>query len=245
MRNYSFLGALMICSLMSYGQTRVSFSSGINISNLTEDLVSQYGFDTFREDYIAAGGSATSEVKNSVRVGFYLAAQADFSLNESTFLRSGLKFMNTGDSYFFKTDDVVLQSSSGTETDEKYKFRQRLSYVAIPVNLGKTVSDKVLFYGGLTTALNVSNVLKASYFEADGDKVKQKWEKDDNPVDARGMVIFLNGGLNYFFSVGSMECFLDFAFNHSLSSVYDDPNVDPAFDNANAWNLDMGIGIRL
>ena len=63
--------------------------------SIGSDLITEYGFDAFRENYIAAGGSATSEVKNSVRVGFYISAEADFFLNEKLFIRSGLKFMNT------------------------------------------------------------------------------------------------------------------------------------------------------
>ncbi|MEO9872865.1 outer membrane beta-barrel protein [Ekhidna sp.] len=245
MKKSFIVWTLVLCSLISYSQIKISFSTGMNVSNLTEDLVTQYGFDTFREAYIDAGGSATSEVKNSVRIGFYLAALADIPLNESVFIRSGLKYMNTGDSYFFKTDDVVLQSSSGSETDEKYKFRQRLSYLSIPLNMGKSLSKKIGIYGGVTPSINVGNIVKINYFEEDGDKVKQKWEKDDNPVDARGVVMFLNGGMNYFFIGDKVDYFIDFGFNYALSSVYDDPDAESIFKEANAWNIDLGFGIRL
>ncbi|MEM7298902.1 MAG: hypothetical protein AAF391_11625 [Bacteroidota bacterium] len=240
-----FVACALALAIGSFGQTKINFKSGINVSSLTSDLISEYEFDTFREAYIALGGSATSEVKNSVRVGFYLSAEADFYLNETLFIRSGLKFFNTGDSYFFKTNDVVLVSSSGSESDERFKFRQRLGYFSIPVNIGKQVSDRVTLYGGFTPSINVSNVMRASFFEADGDDVKEEWSKSDNPAEPRSMIILVNGGLNYLFPGGSVEYFIDFGFDYSLSSVYNDPTLTADFENANALNINIGFGMRL
>ena len=241
MKKVLFTSALLV-SLIGSAQTRVNFTAGMNVSNLTSDLISEYGFDDFREAYIALGGSATSEVRNSVRVGFYISALADFYLNESMFIRSGLKFQNTGDSYYFSTNDVVLVSGN-TETDERYKWRQRLGYLSIPVNIGKLASDKVTLYGGLTPSLNVANITKLNYFEADGDDVKIKWEKGDT-YEPRNMLVFLNGGMNFLFPGGSVEYFFDLGFNYSLSSVYDDP-AGGDLNSANAWQFDIGFGVRL
>lgn len=231
-----------------FSQTRFNFTTGMNVSSLSEDLMSDYGFDVFRENYITAGGSATSEVKNSVRTGFYVAAESDIFLKENLFLKAGLKYATVGDSYFFKTDDVVLQSSSGSSTDEKYKLRPRLDYFLIPVNIGVDVSETVSLYAGLTPGFNVNNILRSNRFEIDGDDVKIKWDKADNPVEARGLTTFLNFGTSFYIQdSSSFRYAFDLRFNYSLSTVYDDSRLDPSSDisNTRIWSFELGMGIAL
>ncbi|MEP5611616.1 MAG: hypothetical protein ABJP45_05170 [Cyclobacteriaceae bacterium] len=239
-----------ICfSLISTSQTRFDFFVGTTISSLSEDLMVDYGFEQFREDYIDAGGSTTSDAKNSVRLGIYLAAEADFSIGEKSFVKTGLKYVTTGDSYFFKTDDVVLQSSSGSESDEKFKLRPRLDYLAIPVNYGINVSDVISIYGGVTPSLNINNVIRTNRFEEDGDDLKQKWDSNDNPVAETSLVTFLNAGISYYLGEGSGTAMVfDLRFSQALNNVYDDSNFSNTtakFNDTKLWSLELGIGIAL
>lgn len=193
--------ALLFClSQFLVAQTRFDFIIGTTISSFDKDLMSDYEFDTRRDEYINAGGSATSEVTNSVRTGFYLAAEADFFVSETSFVKTGIKYTTTGDSYFFKTDDVVLQSSSGSKSDEKFKLRPRLDYLAIPINFGLKASDKISVYAGVTPHMALSNTLRNNRFEGgSNDDLKQKWDKTDKPINEATIVTFLNGGINYIF----------------------------------------------
>ncbi|MEP1095162.1 MAG: hypothetical protein ABJG78_08630 [Cyclobacteriaceae bacterium] len=248
MKKTLILTSLVFC-LQASGQTRFDFLAGTTISSLSEDLMTDYGFDQFRQDYIDDGGSATSDIKNSVRLGFYIAAEADFSIGEKSFIKTGLKYMTTGDSYFFKTDDVVLQSSSGSESDEKFKLRPRLDYLAIPVNYGVDVSQKISLYAGVTPSLSINNILRTNRFEADGDDVKQKWDKTDNPVSEASLVAFLNAGLSYYLGGNSgTPMIFDLRFSQSLNNVYDDSDFDNTttkFNDTKLWSLELGIGIAI
>lgn len=208
-----------------------------------------YGFNQIREDYIDVGGSVTSEAKNSVRMGIYFAAEADFSLGEKSFIKTGLKYTTTGDSYFFKTDDVVLQSSSGSESDEKFKLRPRLDYLAVPVNYGINVSEAISIYGGVTPSFNINNVIRTNRFEADGDDVKQKWDSNDNPVAEASFVTFVNAGISYYLGEASGTVMVfDLRFSQTLNNVYDDSNfanTTTKFNDTKLWSLELGVGIAL
>lgn len=239
--------SILLCmiGLCLYGQPRLNFAAGMSITNLTEDFIGEYGFDQFRSAYISQGGSATSEAKNGVRPGYYASLLGDFYTSERVFIRSGLKYFNAGDSYFFKTDDVVIQSNYGAESDGRYILRQQLSYLSIPVNIGKKL-DRVTLFGGAIVALNTSNFLRTSYYEADGSRVTMEWEKLDNPVAARNNLFFLNGGLDYFIpSGGRLGYFMEIGVSYSLASVYYDERAVASFRNAHALNIDLGFGIQL
>ena len=201
-----------------------------------------YGFENFREQYIAAGGTASSEAKNSLKVGGYISVMREFALSEKGLLRAGVKYWSTGDSYFFTTPDVEYQSSSGGSTDAKFKMRPRTDYLALPIQYGGRVSERITLYGGLTPAFNVNNIIRFNYFEGSGDDVDEKWDKFDNPVNARGMVVFVSTGLNYYMD---SKWVLEFNVNKSLNSVYDDPNAVQIINDAKSWNFELGIGIAL
>ena len=209
--------------------------------------MSEFGFVQFRQDYISAGGSATSEAKNSLRIGFYIAAEMDFNIQENSFIKTGLKFSTMGDSYFFKTDDVVFQQGS-SETDEKYKLRPRVDFLSIPINYGINVTDRLSLFVGVSPSIQVNNILRANRFEQKGtsDEVKIKWDKVDNPVAVRGLVNFLNIGSNFYWGTGSkMKYIFDFRFNYSLNSIYDDDLVVDKINNAKMWNVEVGFGIAI
>ncbi|MBV6644816.1 MAG: outer membrane beta-barrel protein [Cyclobacteriaceae bacterium] len=245
-----FLLLLALCFSQSLiAQKRFDFLVGATFSSFNTDLISEYGFDTFREEYINAGGSVTSEVKNALRPGFYIAVEGDFYLGEKTFLKTGLKYMTAGDSYYFKTDDVVLQSSSGSETDERFKLRPKLEYLSVPVNFGLDIGDKFSVYAGLTPSLTLNNVLRNNRFEGSGDDVKQKWDGSDNPVDEASIVTFVNAGVTYIFMGDSNPLLiLDLRVNHSLNSVYNDSDFDNSafdFNDTKLWSVELGIGLAL
>ncbi len=208
-----------------------------------------YGFDQVRQVYIDLGGNPTSDIKNSIRLGFYLSAEANFFIGEKSFIKTGVKYMTTGDSYFFKTDDIVLQSSSGSETDEKFKLRPRLDYVGIPVNYGIDISETISLYGGVTPSFSINNVLRNNRFEQDGDDVKQKWDSNDNLVEEASLVTFLDVGISYYLSKSSgLPLVFDLRFNTALNSVYDDSSFDNTtakFNDSKLWSVELGMGISL
>ncbi len=240
-----FISFLIFFTTTLTGQVRFDFLVGMNVSSFSTDLMEDYGFEVYRELYISQGGSATSEAKNSVRTGFYLAAEADLFISEKSFLKSGLKYTTLGDSYFFKTDDVVFRSSTGSESDEKYKFRPRLDYLAIPVNYGLQLSEYITIQAGVTAQFTLNNALRANYYEpGKNDSVKQKWENTEDVVEASSFVPFGNLGISYY----ANQLVFDLRYNQSLASVYDDPAFEGTtaqFNDTNLWNIEIGMGFVL
>lgn len=250
MRRVFVFMLVLIGTSAVFGQTKFNFLVGTNVTSFSQDLMSDYGFDQYRQDYISLGGSATSDIKNSVRMGFYLSAEADFYISEKAFVKTGVKYMTTGDSYFFKTNDVVFRSNTGSETDEKYKWRPRLDYLALPVNLGTDIGQRFSFFGGVTAGLNINNTLRINYFEpGKNDTVKEKWENLDTNVETAGLVFFLNGGVNYIIDQTlPFPVIMELRYHQSLNAVYSDPAFDGTttqFNNTNLWNLEIGIGVKI
>ncbi len=238
------LSGLLLISQIAICQPRFNFITGFNISSFSNDLLSDYGFDDFRTAYIMAGGSATSEAKNGVRAGFYIGAESDFYLSEKTFLRSGIKYLSIGDDFYFKTNDVEYEGQYGTTSDAKYNLRPRLDYFALPVSIGTDATDAISLYIGIAPHLNINNVLRRNSFEIkSNDEVKEKWDAEDNPVEARSVAIFMNTGVSWYVRDVANTMF-DFRVNYAVNTIYDDPQLNESSDigAARAFSFEFGIG---
>lgn len=236
----------MTILVTSHAQTRWNFLTGIGFSTFDTDLLENYGFEDSRESYIARGGSASSPSVNSIRPGFFLSISSDIKISEQEFIKVGIAYTTTGDAYYFKTDDIQYQGSYGTTSDAKIKMRPRLDYVAIKVNYGDRISDRISLYGGFTPGINVLNVIRTNKFTGDSDDLKEKWDRTDNDIVARPVVLFGNVGISYYLLDGLTV--IDLNINKSLMSVYNDPffnGTTALFNEAGMWNIEAGIGLYL
>lgn len=229
---------------VSFSQTKYFISAGTNYSSMTSDLTEEFGFDSFRQAYIDLGGSATSTVKNSIRVGFYLTVETDLALTKKSLLRFGVKYMTLGDSYFFKTDDVVLQSSNGSESDEKFKLRPRIDYLGIPLKYGYRIGDKIRILVGANSSIPIKNVIRTNRFDVNGSDVKQKWDTTENPIKESKLLVMLATGFNYSVIEGKVPLIVDFSFNYGLTNIYNDTQVT-IFNDSTLWSFEVGLGVGL
>jgi len=241
MKKYLLLVITVCIVHVGSGQTRWIAVTGMSTSSFTNDLMALYGFEDYRAAYLDAGGTASSAATNSIKVNGYIGMECDIKLAEKTFLKTGLKYLSVGDSYFFTTKDVQYQDSYG-KSDGRYIWRPRLDYLAVPLNYGIRQSDVLTLYAGITPHFNLDNLLRYSYYSGSGDDVEQKWERIDGPVDAKKMVLFANVGASYYLSQRSL---LDLRIHRSLGSVYDDAEVANTFNETGAWSVEIGFGLVL
>jgi hypothetical protein len=240
-RPFLLLASVLIFNA-SFAQTKWIIVTGTSYSSFNTDLMGAYGFEVFRDDYINSGGSASSPATNSIKVNGYFGIEADFKLSEKGFLKTGLKYVSVGDSYFFKTKDIQYQDGNGTKTDAKFIMRPRLDYLAIPLNYGIQTTETISIYAGITPHFNVGNIFRTNRFTGNARDVDEKWDKTNNPIDARRMVLFANVGATFYLSD---RLVFDSRVYRSLASVYDDPEFQVPFNEAKIWNVELGIGFKL
>jgi len=239
----SLLLALALLSVHALSaQTKWIIVTGTSYSSFNTDLMALYGFENFRDDYLNAGGTASSPATNSIKVNGYIGIESDITVSEKGLIKTGLKYVSVGDSYFFTTKDIQYKDSYGSKTDAKFIMRPRIDYLAIPVNYGIRQSERFSIYAGVTPHFNVDNLIRYNRFTGNVKDVKEKWERMDNPVNVKKMVLFANLGASYYMS---QRALLDLRIHRSLGSVYDDPNVSPTFNEANVWNVELGFGLAL
>jgi hypothetical protein len=234
-----FSVALLATSLS--GQNRWNFSTGGTFSSFDTDLMEAYGFENFRSNYILAGGTADSEAKNSLKGGGFLAVEYDFMISKKAFIKTGMRYTTLGDNFAFETRDIIYTNGYGSETNGKYKWRPRLDYLAIPLNIGVRPSEKVAIYGGLSPSINVKNVVRTNKFTGPADDLDEKWDATSDVVKATPVVLFANAGISYYAQDGAT--FFDLRVSRSLGHVYDDSTVNPIFSEAGAWNVEVGLGL--
>ncbi|MEQ9466842.1 MAG: hypothetical protein RLN88_05485 [Ekhidna sp.] len=237
---------LFLIGLSVFAQVKFHGQVGMTISTFDRDLMEEYGFIEYRQARIDDGINASSEAKNSVRPGAVVSIEMDVYLNDNTFLKTGVKYTNGGDSYFFKTPDIQYQRYYGLiTTDARFKYRPRLDYIAIPVNYGKKLGDFTI-YGGLTTHINMATALRANYFEGSGgNTVRERWDREDDLVKATKTVFFFNIGANYLIPAFDMDNVVSLNIGYSLNPVYDQPNAEGQINSARLWTIEIGYGITL
>ena len=237
---------LLIIGFSSIAQVRFYGQVGMTISTFDRDLMEEYGFIEYRQMLIDEGINASSEAKNSVRPGAVIGIEMDVFLNENTFLKTGVKYTNGGDSYFFKTTDIQYQRFYGLITsDARFKIRPRLDYIAIPINYGKKVED-FTFYGGVTPHINVASALRVNSFDARSpNDVREEWDREDDVVKATKTVYFFNLGANYLIPAFDFDNVISLNVSYSLNPVYDDPSATGQINDARLWTIELGYGITI
>ncbi|MEM7297889.1 MAG: outer membrane beta-barrel protein [Bacteroidota bacterium] len=236
--------AITLCSFfVASSQVKFYFQAGMTVSTFDTDLMDDYGFIDYRQGLIDGGVNASSEARNSIRPGAMVGLEMDVYVNENTFLKTGVKYTNGGDSFFFKTSDI--QYGNIIRSDARFKLRPRLDYISIPLNYGKQIKDFTI-YGGVTTAINVASALRVNSFDVSNpNNVQEDWDREDDLVIGNKTVFFLNAGLNYFIPAFDIDQVVSLNIGYSLNSVYDDPNVVGDFNNAGMWLIEIGYGITL
>lgn len=232
--------------ISSSAQVRFYGQVGMTISTFDRDLMEEYGFIDYRQSLIDGGINASSEAKNSVRPGAMIGIEMDISLNENTFLKTGVKYTNGGDSYFFKTTDIQYQRFYGLITsDARFKVRPRLDFIAIPINYGKKVDD-FTFYGGITPHINVASALRANSFDASNPgNVREEWDREDDLLKATKTVYFFNLGANYLLPAFDLDNVVSLNFGYSLNPVYNQPNAAGKINSAHLWMIEIGYGLTI
>lgn len=242
------IGCFLLCfSLTSicFSQVRLFFQGGMTVSTFNTNLMDDYGFVEYRQVLVDGGVNASSPATNSLRPGAWLGMELDVYLNEDSFLKSGVRYTNGGDSYFFKTPDI--QSGTLIPTDGRFKWRPRLDYIGIPLNYGKKFSDFTV-YGGLTTLINVATALRTNSFDiSNPNNVREEWDRTDDLVAARKTVFMFNVGANYFIPAFDVDQVISINIGYTLNNVYDDPNpfVAGDFNQAKLWMIELGYGVML
>lgn len=243
----TLLVSLFFLSITGYSQIKYNFSVGTNFTSFNNDIMEELGFEEYRQDYIDAGGSATSSAKNAFRMGFVLSAEMEIKLNEKSYFLTGMKYSTTGDSYNFSTDDVVLRNGNGSESDERIKMRPRLDYISIPINYGRAIHKRISIYGGFTPSINIKNDLRFNYYEGDNDDLKQKWDSFENPIEASQILLFANLGGKYILIDGkSPQLYTTLNFNYSLNNVYSDSIIEGTeIEATKLWSLEVTLGLTI
>lgn len=228
------------------GQVKLHGQLGLTFSTFDRDLMEEYGFIDYRQSLIDQGVNASTSARNSLRIGATIGIEIDVYLNENTFLKTGVKYTNAGDSYFFKTPDIQTQRLYGLlSQDAKFKIRPRLDYIAIPLNYGKEFND-FTFYGGVTTHINVATALRVNSFEnSGGNTVREEWDREDDLVAATKTVFFLNVGANYYLPAFDVDNVISINIGYSLNPVYDQPNAIGKINDAKIWMVEVAYGVTL
>lgn len=236
----------ILLSIQGWAQVRFHGQVGMTISTFDRDLMQEYGFIEYRQALIDEGINASSAAINSVRPGAVVSLEMDVYLNESTFLKTGVKYTNGGDGYFFKTPDIQYQRFYGLVTsDARFKIRPRLDYIAIPVNYGRKFSDFTI-YGGITPHINVASALRVNSFEiSSSNNVQEKWDREDDLVTATETVFFFNIGSNYLIPAFDFDNVISLNFGYALNPVYNHPDGSGQINDARLWIIELGFGIML
>ncbi|SNS45289.1 hypothetical protein SAMN05421640_0209 [Ekhidna lutea] len=238
----AFLGL----SISGFSQIRFYGQVGMTISTFDRDLMQEYGFIEYRQFLIDEGVNASSPATNSVRPGGMIGLEMDILLDKTSFVKTGIKYTNGGDGYFFKTPDIQYQQYYGlVSTDARFKFRPRLDYIAVPVNYGKILGDFSV-YGGVTPHINVASALRVNYFEVDNpSRVQEKWEREDDLLTAANNVYFLNVGANYIAPAFDLDYVMSLNFSYSLNPVYDHPGAVAQINSAHLWLIELAFGFTI
>lgn len=240
------LGLIVFLAFQGSAQVKFHGQVGMTISTFDTDLMQEYGFIEYRQALMDGGINASSAATNSVRLGAVISIEMDVYLNENTFLKTGVKYTNGGDSYFFKTPDIQAPRFYGLITsDGRFKVRPRLDYIAIPINFGKKMND-FSFYGGITPHINVATALRANSFEgAGGNTVQEEWDREDDLVKATKTVYFFNLGANYLIPAFDFDNVVSLNFGYALNPVYNQPGGMGEINSARLWMIEIGYGITL
>lgn len=240
------LSFLWACHAQVHGQVKFHGQVGMTFSTFDQDLMEEYGFVEYRQSLIDQGISASTSARNSIRPGAVISIEMDIYINENTFLKTGVKYTNGGDSYFFKTPDIQTQRFYGLiNSDARFKIRPRLDYIAIPINYGKTLND-FTFYGGITPHINMASALRVNSFDlSNRNNVREEWDREDDLVAATKTVFFLNVGANYYIPAFDVDNVISLNFGYSLNPVYDQPNADGQINSARLWMVELTYGITL
>lgn len=235
---------LVLVSMSTFAQVKIYFQGGVTFSTFNTDLMDDYGFVDYRQRLIDEGVNASSNATNSFRPGFIAGMELDVFLNANSFLKTGVKYTNGGDSYFFKTPDI--QTGRLITTDGRYKFRPRLDYIGIPLNYGKKLGDFTV-YGGVTTLINIASALRANGFVVRGSGIQEEWSRTDDLVAARKTVFLMNIGANYYIPAFDVDQVVSLNVGYSLNTVYDDttPFTPGDFNNARLWMIEVAYGIMV
>lgn len=234
------------CIIQAHAQVRLHGQIGMTFSTFDRDLMEEYGFIDYRQSLIDQGLNASTSARNSIRPGAMISIELDVYLKEGIFLKSGIKYTNAGDSYFFKTPDIQTQRFYGLLTsDARYKIRPRLDYVAIPLNYGKELNDFTI-YGGITTHINVASALRINSFDGtSGNFVQEEWDREDDLVSATKTVFSLNFGANYYIPAFDVDNVVSLNIGYSLNPVYDQAGAVGDINSARIWSVEVGYGASL
>jgi hypothetical protein len=224
-------------------QNRWNYSTGLTFSSFDKDLMASFGFEAFRDNYIALGGSASSKANNLFKSGGFLAVEHDFMISQSSFIKLGMRYTSVGDNYAFETSDIKYQNGYGGKIDGMFIWRPRIDYLAIPINYGLRPSELISIYGGITPHIMVKNIIRQNKFTGPANDLEQKWDALKNPVDAAPFVLFANVGMSYYARDG--VTFFDLRISRSLGDVFNDPQALDIFDQTGAWNVELGVGESL
>ncbi|WP_436514493.1 hypothetical protein [Ekhidna sp. To15] len=237
---------LTVCFVQVTAQVKLHGQIGMTFSTFDHDLMEEYGFIEYRQALIDDGINASSEAKNSMRPGAVISIELDVYLKENTFLKTGVKYTNAGDSYFFKTPDIQYQRYYGLITsDARFKIRPRLDYIAIPLNYGKSLGDFTI-YGGVTTHINVATALRTNSFDVRNiNNVRVEWDREDDLVAATKTVFFLNVGANYYIPAFDVDNVVSLNVGYSVNPVYDQLGAVGKINDARLWTIELAYGATL
>ena len=190
MKKITCLSFILLLSIDVSSQKRWNITTGFTLSSFSKDLIYNFGFNEFRSNYIAEGGSATSPAINSIKAGGMGSAELDIFLNEETFLRLGLRYLTLGDAFYFKTDDIQQTNGYGSQSNAKYILRPRIDYLGVPTLIGIKFSDRVSFYAGLYSAFALNNIIRFNDYLGNLDDLDQEWYSLNSPYKSRTFIIF-------------------------------------------------------
>lgn len=236
---------LLLACMQARSQVDFHFQAGMTLSTFDRDLMKEFGFIDYRQRLIDEGISASSSARNSIRVGAMIGFEMDVYLNEKSFLKTGFRYTNGGDGYFFKTPEFQYTSYWGLFTaDARFKYRPRLDYLAIPLNYGRRIGDFSI-YGGVTTQINIASALRANSFEVRGRSASENWDREDDFVEATKRVFLINAGVNYRIPAWDFDQIIALNIGYALNSVYDDSRVSNRINEARLWMIELSFGFTI
>lgn len=245
MKKLSLILTLLGACLMGFAQVDFHLQAGMTLSTFDRNLMDEFGFVNYRQDLLDGGISASSGPKNSLRLGAMVGFEMDVYISDDDFLKTGFRYTNGGDAYFFKTPDIQYASYWGLiTTDARFKFRPRLDYLAIPINYGRRFGDFSV-YGGITPHINIASALRVNSFELRGSSAEEDWDREDDFVEATKTVYFLNAGVNYRIPAWDFDQIVALNISYGLNAAYDDPAVAARISEARLWLIEVSFGFTI
>lgn len=187
-----------------------------------------------------------SEFSKAVRASFEFGMKAEYPLNNTFSLGSGLRYSEKGGAYKTKNPDFAyINQFSGNRVDDAYNYlRYRLTYLEVPLSikidlynlLGMPKEDsKLNLIAGVSGMLNIGSKFRYNTFTGNSD-ADEEWDSS-KLTGAKGTLLSWQTGLEW--NEGPLILYAKYYKN--IGEVYD--TSKEGFENFGVNMSTIGIGM--